>query len=56
MRLLHFFVEERRQTADEKTRQSNRLRDCLKLYFQQILQWFNLDTAVGAEITKAKTQ
>jgi len=40
-RLLHFLVEERRQTVDEKTRQSNRLTDCLKLYFPQILQWFD---------------
>jgi transposase len=40
-RLLHFLVEERRQTVDEKTRQSNRLTDCLKQYFPQILQWFD---------------
>jgi transposase len=40
-RLLHFLVEERRQTVDEKTRQNNRLKDCLKLYFPQILQWFD---------------
>jgi transposase len=40
-RLLHFLVEERRRTVDEKTRQSNRLTDCLKLYFPQILQWFD---------------
>src|SRR6516164_9447003 len=40
-RLLHFLVEERRQTVDEKTRQSNRLSGCLKLYFPQILQWFD---------------
>jgi transposase len=40
-RLLHFLVEERRQTVDEKTRQSNRLTDCLKLYFPQILHWFD---------------
>jgi len=39
-RLLHFLVEERRQVVDEKTRQSNRLTDCLKLYFPQILRWF----------------
>lgn len=39
-RLLHFLVEERRQTVDEKTRQSNRLTDCLKLYFPQVLRWF----------------
>jgi hypothetical protein len=40
-RLLHFLVEERRQTVDEKTRQNNRLTACLKLYFPQILQWFD---------------
>ncbi len=40
-RLLHFLVEERRQTVDEKTRESNRLTDCLKLYFPQLLQWFD---------------
>lgn len=40
-RLLHFLVEERRQTVDEKTRQSNRLTDCLKQYFPQILRWFD---------------
>jgi hypothetical protein len=32
-RLLHFLVEERRRTVDEKTRQSNRLTDCLKTLF-----------------------
>ena len=40
-RLLHFLVEERRQTVDEKTRQSHRLTDCLKLYFPQVLHWFD---------------
>jgi transposase len=40
-RLLHFLVEERRQTVDEKTRQSNRLTDCLKQFFPQILRWFD---------------
>ncbi len=40
-RLLHFLVEERRQMVDEKTRQSNRLTDCLKLYFPQVLRWFD---------------
>jgi hypothetical protein len=39
-RLLHFLVEERRRTVAEKTRQSNRLTDCLKMYFSQILRWF----------------
>jgi len=36
-RLLHFLVEERRQTVDERTRESLRLTDCLKLYFPQVL-------------------
>ena len=40
-RLLHFLVEERRRTVDEKTRQSNRLTAYLKLYFPQILHWFD---------------
>ena len=40
-RLLHFLVEERRQTVDERTRESHRLTDCLKLYFPQVLQWFD---------------
>jgi transposase len=40
-RLLHFLVEERRQTVDDKTRQGQRLTDCLKLYFPQILDWFD---------------
>jgi len=40
-RLLHFLVEERRQTVDERTRESLRLTDCLKLYFPQVLQWFD---------------
>jgi transposase len=39
-RLLQLLVEERRRTVDEKTRQSNRLTGCLKLYFPQILHWF----------------
>src|SRR5499427_5593126 len=39
-RLLQFLVEARRRMVDEKTRQSNRLTDCLKLYFPQILHWF----------------
>jgi transposase len=49
-RLLHFLVEERRRTVDEKTRQSNRLTYCLKLYFPQILHWFDDVTSplVGA--------
>jgi len=40
-RLLQFLVERRRQVVDEKTRQNNRLIDCLKLYFPQIVRWFD---------------
>ena len=40
-RLLQFLVEDAGRSVDEKTRQSNRLTDCLKLYFPQILRWFN---------------
>lgn len=39
-RLLQFLVEERRRTVDERTRQTLRLIDCLKLYFPQVLRWF----------------
>jgi hypothetical protein len=45
-RLLQFLVEERRKLVDEKTRQQNRLIDCLKLYFPQVLHWF--DDPAGA--------
>ena len=40
-RLLQFLVGERRRTVNERTRQSNRLTDCLKQYFPQILLWFD---------------
>jgi transposase len=40
-RLLQFLVEERRRMVDEKTRQNNRLTACLKMYFPQILRWFD---------------
>jgi transposase len=39
-RLLQFLVEERRRAVDEKTRQSNRLKECLKRYFPQLPRWF----------------
>jgi transposase len=39
-RLLQFLVEDRRRMVDERTRQSLRLTDCLKLYFPQLLGWF----------------
>src|SRR5664280_2923095 len=40
-RLLQLLVEQRREVVDQKTAQSNRLTDCLKLYFPQILRWFD---------------
>ena len=40
-RLLQFLVEGRRHAVDEKTRQSNRLGDCLKRYFPQVPRWFD---------------
>ncbi len=49
-RLLQRWVEQRRLMVNEKTRQSNRLTACLKLYFPQILKWFENPTVplVGA--------
>lgn len=45
IRTLQFLVEERRKLVDEKTRQKNRLTAKLKLYFPQVLQWFDdIDT------------
>jgi transposase len=40
-RLLQHLVEGRRKLVNEKTRQSNRLTAQLKLYFPQILDWFD---------------
>jgi len=40
-RHLQRLVEQRRLMVNEKTRQSNRLTACLKMYFPQILQWFD---------------
>ena len=53
-RLLHFLVERRRQVVDEKTRQNNRLIDCLKVYFPQLLHWFDDVTTplVGAMLQR----
>jgi transposase len=50
-RLMQFLVEERKRTVNEKTRQSNRLTDCLKLYFPQVLRWFDaVDTALVGDL------
>jgi transposase len=40
-RKLQFLVEARRKFVNEKTRYSNRLTDCLKMYFPQVLNWFS---------------
>jgi hypothetical protein len=44
-RRIQNLVEERRHLVEEKTAQSNRLTNHLKIYFPQILEWFDrLDT------------
>jgi len=40
-RTLQFLVEERRKFVHEKTRYSNRLTAHLKMYFPQVLNWFD---------------
>jgi transposase len=40
-RLLQRLVELRRRMVNDKTRESNRLTACLKLYFPQMLKWFD---------------
>jgi transposase len=41
MRQLQFEVENRRKLVDQRTAISNRVTDLLKLYFPQILMWFD---------------
>jgi hypothetical protein len=40
-RTLQFLVEGRRKLVNDKTRYSNRLTACLKMYFPQVLDWFS---------------
>jgi transposase len=40
-RKLQVLVEKRRQLVDERTAQTNRITDLLKVYFPQALQWFD---------------
>lgn len=56
-RLVQHLVEGRRRLVNEKTRQSNRLTAKLKLYFPQILNWFDeVDSAlVGALLERWPT-
>jgi transposase len=50
-RLVQHLVEGRRRLVNEKTRQKNRLTARLKLYFPQILQWFNeVDSALVGDL------
>jgi transposase len=49
-RLLQMLVETRRLIVNEKTRQKNRLTACLKIFFPQILKWFD---AVDAPLVGA---
>jgi transposase len=49
IRKLQTLVEKRRQLVDERTAQTNRIRDSLKLYFPQVLGWFErLDLPIVA--------
>jgi len=56
-RLVQHLVEARRRLVNEKTRQSNRLTATLKIYFPQILDWFeDVDSAlVGALLERWST-
>lgn len=52
-RLLLSLVEGRRMLVDEKTRQKNRLTACLKMYFPQILKWFDeVDSLLVGDLLK----
>jgi transposase len=52
-RLVQHLVEGRRKLVNERTRQSNRLTAQLKLYFPQILDWFDkLDSPLVGELLK----
>ena len=49
-RTLQFLVEERRKFVHEKTRCSNRITSHLKLYYPQVLEWFDeIGSNIAAE-------
>jgi transposase len=53
LRTLRWLVEQRRQFVNEKTRQKNRLTAQLKLYFPQVLEWFDeIDTQLVEELLR----
>jgi transposase len=49
-RLLALLVEGRRAAVDERTRAGNQLIAQLKLYFPQLLEWFEVDQVVLAQM------
>lgn len=52
-RKLQLLVEKRRQAVDLRTAQTNRITDQLKLYFPQILDWFDdLSTPIVADFLR----
>jgi transposase len=52
-RLVQHLVEGRRKLVNERTRQSNRLTAQLKLYFPQMLDWFDdIDSPLATELLK----
>ena len=52
-RLVQHLVEARRKLVNEKTRQSNRLTDRLKMYFPQVLSWFQeVDSPLVGDLLK----
>lgn len=52
-RLVRHLVEGRRKVVNEKTRQSNRLTAQLKLYFPQMLDWFDkIDSPLPGEMLR----
>jgi transposase len=51
-RLLAQLVEDRRAVVDEQTRAANQLTALLKLYFPQLLEWFDADQPVLADLLR----
>jgi len=49
-RKLQVLVQKRRQLVDERTAQTNRITDLLKLYFPQVLDWFD---EIGSPLVEA---
>jgi transposase len=53
MRLLQFQVENRRKLVDQRTAISNQLTDLLKIYYPQILVWFEeVDSALVGDVLR----